>query len=873
MDNRTTAAGRCFAHRTEPVPLCATAAEGKMHRLSQQLQALPSDWRLVRVGSNKAPIAGAGWFDVDDYSPDDAAELNGSGPPAWGLKCGPASGGVLVLDLDAEGWRESFQEVTGHPITDLPRTIGWTSGKPDRSGHAFTVDPDWWPHLANVRPITRPWKEGDPIGKKGLGQAETLWELRWNRCQSVILGAHPETGRYRWLPTCSPDDIPEPAPAPDWLLEVLLIQEHPDAPAVEPTAEDAQRALAMLAALPPAEFSAYSDWLRVGMALHHTDPGLLTAWVEWSRQMANFDEAECLQKWESFGKGHKGTPATIRTLHYLAKRYDYKEPRRARQSRRAAPAAAASAGEDAEPAPPPPAPFRILGWNLKRDAIWIQSGGIGQVAAVPTTQSGLQRMAPVSYWEAIHPSRSGIDWSAAVSSVCEQAEQAGVFTPDRLRGRGVWLDRGRVVWNLGDRLEVDGTVMPFSAATGTAYTYASLPALEINPEIEALTDEEGAAILELIHRRMAWYGSADGLLLAGHAVIANVGGAMELRPGLQLTGPSQGGKSTTINGTIRPLQGGLGLLTSASTEAGIRQALQLDCLPAVIDESEQENATQREGHLRLLRLSFDGQEQIKGSQGGQPVRYSMRSAITLSGINATVPNLADRNRLVIVRPRKMTAEEWSAVLEQRNRLLTIEAGCRLIRRTVSNLPALLANVRVFTAVAAGITSTSRSAEVYGCLLAGAHHLTSTAEISREDALNWLDAIGWEGLDEDEREAVAVDVEGRACLATLLGHSVPWKPSQTGSIDVRGLLQLAANSAADEARSALGRLGIKRDKELGLVVSNDCRVFTGTRWANGAHRDRLLELPGATVPSTPPRFAGGGKKRGVAVPLELADLDS
>lgn len=310
------------------------------------LHSLPSDWRLVRVGSDKAPIAGKGWFDADDFSPDDAAELNGSAPPAWGLKCGPASGGVLVLDLDGEDWRESFHVETGHPITDLPATISWTSGKPGRSGHAFTVDSDWWPHLANVRAITRQWKEGDPVGPKGERKTVTLWELRWNRVQSVILGAHPETGRYRWLDHLSPADIPEAAPAPDWLLKVLLVQEHPDAATVEPTAEDADRAQAMLAKLPPAEFTAYSDWLRVGMALHHTDPGLLTAWVDWSRQMATFDEAECLEKWESFGKGHKGRPASIATLHHLAKPYGYREPLKARQSRTLAPADVDGAGQE-----------------------------------------------------------------------------------------------------------------------------------------------------------------------------------------------------------------------------------------------------------------------------------------------------------------------------------------------------------------------------------------------------------------------------------------------------------------------------------------------------------------------------------------------
>lgn len=296
--------------------------------IHHDLAALPSDWRLVRVGRDKAPIAGANWFDVDDYSPNDALDLNGSGPPAWGLKTGPASG-VVVLDLDAEGWRESFQQVTGHPITDLPSTISWTSGKPGRSGHAFTVPMDWWPHLVNRKPFTRPWREGDPLSKNGKQPSSTTtWELRWDRHQAVILGVHPETGAYSWLPERSPRDIPDPAEAPEWLLEQLLVQEHPSAAPVRATAADAVRAVAMLHFIPAADHSSYHEWLRVGMALHHTDRGLLTAWVDWCRQMGSFDEDECLEKWDSFGKDRKGRPATIATLHHLAKEHGYKEPNR-----------------------------------------------------------------------------------------------------------------------------------------------------------------------------------------------------------------------------------------------------------------------------------------------------------------------------------------------------------------------------------------------------------------------------------------------------------------------------------------------------------------------------------------------------------------
>jgi predicted P-loop ATPase len=350
---------------------------------SAELLSLPSDWRLVRVGSNKAPIGGKDWFDRDNYSPDEAASLNGNAPPAWGLKCGPASG-VVVLDLDADGWAESFQLVTGHSVDDLPLTIEWTSGKPGRSGKAFQVDAEWWPHLAN----RRSWKNA---------KGETCWELRGDRCQSVIIGAHPETGAYSWLPGLSPAWCPDPEPAPDWLLEALLVQELPEVQPMQPSAADADRAVAMLDKIPPTDHSSYDSWLRVGMALHHTDAGLLTSWVSWSRGMDSFDEGECLAKWDSFGKGHKGRSATIATLHHLAKQYGYKEPKRQRVKASGHSKPKPQPQPDATPTTDPvslPASFQYLiqglpdGWTETENGMRKSKISVGEMALLIEGKKG-----------------------------------------------------------------------------------------------------------------------------------------------------------------------------------------------------------------------------------------------------------------------------------------------------------------------------------------------------------------------------------------------------------------------------------------------------------------------------------------------------
>ena len=284
----------------------------------KQLSNIPSDWALLPLDGNKIPtdpqsgLPLSGWSSHPGYCINDIQELS---PKAVGVLLGPVSGGLIAIDFDGAGSEEKFQGIYGRPSSDLPKTLAWSSGKPERRQEAFIVDLDWWEMFHGGKS----WRDE---------QENTVLELRWRGQQSAFAGAHPETSGYYWLDGCSPNEFPEATMAPDWLLMPLIDGE----PKIVLTAGkeskenniDAPRAEAMLACLPPDQFSGYWQWLKVGMALHSVDSGLLNAWINWSRKMDNFNEKECKSKWKSFGKSQQ--QITIASLYLWAKQNGYQEP-------------------------------------------------------------------------------------------------------------------------------------------------------------------------------------------------------------------------------------------------------------------------------------------------------------------------------------------------------------------------------------------------------------------------------------------------------------------------------------------------------------------------------------------------------------------
>ena len=231
------------------------------------------------------------------------------------------------------------------------------------------------------------------------------------------------------------------------------------------------------------------------------------------------------------------------------------------------------------------APFRCLG--VDTSVYYYMTKAIGQVVGIPasghTNEGRMMELSPnIAWWEQHFPSKRGIDWRLARGAVMSYCQLAGIYDPDRIRGRGCHRnDDGKLVMHLGDRL-----LPPHKAKYTAPETYDGEN--RIYPRARRLAGPAGSDPMTLVETRnlltmfesRAWEDGAAGALLAGWTVLAPFCGWLQWRPHVWVTGPRGCGKSTIIDSMVKPLLGSMCLVSEGmTTEAGLRHHLKNDVLP------------------------------------------------------------------------------------------------------------------------------------------------------------------------------------------------------------------------------------------------------------------------------------------------------
>ncbi|MCK5641211.1 MAG: hypothetical protein KAJ19_10450, partial [Gammaproteobacteria bacterium] len=477
------------------------------------------------------------------------------------------------------------------------------------------------------------------------------------------------------------------------------------------------------------------------------------------------------------------------------------------------------------------------------------------------------------------------------------AHRVGVFhESDTVRGRGAWIDEGRKVIHLGNRLNVDGYPQPNSEfESDYIYPEGRKIRLALEGTVSA-TDAQAKQLLD-INSRFSWDNKISGVLLSGWCVIAPVCGILNWRPHVWVTGESGCGKSTVVKDVVRAMLKDFSLeLDGSTTEAGIRQTLGQDALPILFDEIETETLHDDQrvtAILKTIRVASSGGEIVKGSASGQVIRYTMRSCFCLSSINMSAVQRADKSRLTTLWLRKDESDDagprYEQLADDMKETFTPGYASAMLARTVQHLDVLLQNCESFTHAAAKVFKDRRTADQFGTMFAGAYLCESTDAISHQDAQAWIEAHG-EGLESFQRQAEEKDC--RALLEKICASriDVEWTNNKGPTQRMKFTIGKAINTVAysqgmdgeilmkEAIKDRLIEAGIRveYDPDQGMnqtfLIANKGSDLTallrGTPWSNNWNRT-LQELPGALASEGSPKYFGhGNRQRATLIPMGL-----
>lgn len=521
------------------------------------------------------------------------------------------------------------------------------------------------------------------------------------------------------------------------------------------------------------------------------------------------------------------------------------------------------------------APFKALGYD---DGMFFYYSNAGRqvisLSAANHTKLNLLRLAPLQYWDENYSK----NWDMAANSLIAFCYEQGVYDPERVRGRGAWYDKGRVVVHMGDQLVVHGSPIPLNKIK-SFYIYEAKRPMSVQIT-EPCLNLHAHRLVDLC-TRLSWENPLSGYLLAGWCVIAPICGILKWRPHIWITGSSSSGKSTVVNDIVRPLIGNFAISVDGSTtEASIRQEMGHDARPVIFDEadsSEQSGRQRIRGIIELARTSSSGGVIGKGGADGKSKRYAVRGCFMFSSINTLISEYSDEtrfSRLVLRKDvRVNAAEHYAGIAKEINNLITQDFADGMFSRSVENILTIQENIKVFTNVSGQYFRNRRIADQIGAILGGLYLCYSIKSVTPEQASAFLARNAWAdhtAMDspQDELKLVERIVTSRIRFDTdrgakevTIGEAILVASGHSGVYcDF-----LSPSKAADE----LGKYGIKVTNET-FIVANDCTpmrwLLKDTAWVN-SWGTSLRQIK-TSKKIGPMYYSPGINQRGTELPIEL-----
>lgn len=519
--------------------------------------------------------------------------------------------------------------------------------------------------------------------------------------------------------------------------------------------------------------------------------------------------------------------------------------------------------------------IRPLGHN-RGDYFFFPRVG-GQVISFRASSLGspqnLYQLAPRDYWLTQYAPEESIKKIADYASgdLIGECQRRGIFSLEDARGVGVWRDRGgKLLVNCGDLIVGEGVSCHPSEFDGDFVYEAGQRVIDMNAA--PLSSQEASRFRDIC-KALTWKQPQSGDLLAGWCVIAAVGGALDWRPHVFITGRKGSGKSTAMDRIVMGALHGVAVKRDGgTTEAGIRKAIGASSRPFIMDEAEAESGNRRNQMQQIF-------EYFRNASSGAVVEnayasYVARSAACFGGINPRIEQGADADRWSMLELVPNTDagrdDHYKKLLQDIREVITSDFPDRLLVRTVANLDVLLHNIGIFVDVFSKRLGSKRAGDQIGTLVAGSHSLVSNQRVTFDFVEKWVDRQNW---DFDELTGGGSDAD------TLMGYimSARVRYDQDGmgrESSIGHLVSVAAGregEATTAAVSGLNEIGIKVDGDC-LIISNTSprikAILKETPW--GVWRRTLSDFDGAdNCGGKVVYFSAGMRTKATSLPLDAA----
>jgi hypothetical protein len=282
----------------------------------------------------------------------------------------------------------------------------------------------------------------------------------------------------------------------------------------------------------------------------------------------------------------------------------------------------------------------------------------------------------------------------AESQLMALAAARGLWSPmNKARGRGCWSDEtARLIVHFGDRILIDGQTRRPGLFGELAFV-AREKLMDTAPKTEPAgprgVGEEALSLL----RCWKWRRDIAPRLLLGWIGVAFLGASLRVRPVAWIIGRRGTGKSI-LQEVLAAVLGEWPLSVSDSTEAGIRQTLEHDCLPIAIDEAEGDGGNSKDGArlrslVKLVRRCYSGSQSLRGGTDHEASGFTLRSTMLFSSIRTPALTPQDGSRMAVL---KLEDQPPGAALPDLNPVRLCAIGARILRRLIDQWPRLSATL-------------------------------------------------------------------------------------------------------------------------------------------------------------------------------------